>query len=121
MDVFGDIAVVASSAAWLEKYRSHVEACLRSSIHGINHINWRPSLDVLKEDGFDISSLKQTQTSSSAPPLPERSMVFASPWLSLWKQSSGNDVSFLSPSPLGRGKWYLLRNLARGTEDRLLH
>ncbi|KAL0706814.1 hypothetical protein Bca4012_073240 [Brassica carinata] len=74
VDVFGDIAVVASSAAWLEKYRSHVEACLRSSIHGINHINWRPSLDVLKEDGFDISSLKQTQTSSSAPPLPERSM-----------------------------------------------
>ncbi|XP_013585582.1 PREDICTED: ribosomal RNA large subunit methyltransferase I [Brassica oleracea var. oleracea] len=75
VDVFGDIAVVASSAAWLEKYRSHVEACLRSSIHGINHINWRPSLDVLKEDGFDISSLKQTQSSSSAPPLPERSMV----------------------------------------------
>lgn len=117
MDVFGDIAVVASSAAWLEKYRSHVEACLRS-INGINHINWRPSLDVLKEDGFDISSLKQT---SSAPPLPERSMVFASPWLSLWKQSSGNDLSFLSPSPLGGGKWYLLRNLPRGTEDRVLH
>ncbi|KAF8059638.1 hypothetical protein N665_1227s0014 [Sinapis alba] len=72
VDVFGDIAVVASSAAWLEKYRNHVEACLRS-IHGINHINWRPSLDVLKEDGFDISCLKQTQLSSA--PLPDRSMV----------------------------------------------
>ncbi|KAJ0253277.1 RlmI [Hirschfeldia incana] len=71
VDVFRDIAVVASSAAWLEKYRTHVEACLRSSIHGINHINWRPSLDLLKEDGFDISSLKQTQSA----PLPERSMV----------------------------------------------
>lgn len=70
MDVFGDIAVVASSAAWLEKYRNQVETCLRS-IHGINHINWRPSLDVLKEDGFDISTLKLTQSSS----LPQRSMV----------------------------------------------
>ncbi|CAH8362594.1 unnamed protein product [Eruca vesicaria subsp. sativa] len=75
VDVFGDIAVVASSAAWLEKYRNHVETCL-SSIHGINHINWRPSLDVLKEDGFDISSLKLTQSSSPPPPpLPDRSMV----------------------------------------------
>ncbi|CAL9219107.1 unnamed protein product [Arabidopsis halleri] len=70
VDVFGDIAVVASSAAWLEKYRIEVESCLRS-IDGINHINWRPSLDVLKEDGFDISSLKQTQSST----LPQRSMV----------------------------------------------
>ncbi|XP_019091730.1 PREDICTED: uncharacterized protein LOC104743064 [Camelina sativa] len=70
VDVFGDIAVVASSAAWLEKYRNEVESCLRS-IDGINHINWRPSLDVLKEDGFDISSLKQTQSSN----LPQRSMV----------------------------------------------
>ncbi|KAJ4894277.1 S-adenosyl-L-methionine-dependent methyltransferases superfamily protein [Raphanus sativus] len=75
VDVFGDIAVVASSAAWIEKYRNHVEACLRSSVHGVNHINWRPSLDLLKEDGFDISSLKLTQSSSSSPPLPERSMV----------------------------------------------
>ncbi|CAH8385579.1 unnamed protein product [Eruca vesicaria subsp. sativa] len=75
VDVFGDIAVVASSAAWLEKYRNHVETCL-SSIHGINHINWRPSLDVLKEDGFDISSLKLTESSSPPPPpLPDRSMV----------------------------------------------
>lgn len=70
MDVFGDIAVVASSAAWLEKYRNEVENCLRS-IDVINHINWRPSLDVLKEDGFDISCLKQAQPST----LPQRSMV----------------------------------------------
>lgn len=64
--------MVASSAAWLEKYRNQVETCLRS-IHGINHINWRPSLDVLKEDGFDISSLTQAQAQSSS--LPQRSMV----------------------------------------------
>ncbi|CAL9227916.1 unnamed protein product [Arabidopsis halleri] len=70
VDVFGDIVVVASSAAWPEKYRIEVESCLRS-IDGINHINWRPSLDVLKEDGFDISSLKQTQSST----LPQRSLV----------------------------------------------
>ncbi|KAG2328091.1 hypothetical protein Bca52824_010819 [Brassica carinata] len=76
VDVFGDIAVVASSAAWLEKHRNHVEACLRSSIHGINHINWRPSLDLLKEDGFDISSLKSSSSPLPLPlPLPERSMV----------------------------------------------
>lgn len=70
MDVFGDIAVVASSAAWLEKYRNEVENCLRS-IDEINNINWRPSLDVLKEDGFDISCLKLAQSST----LPQRSMV----------------------------------------------
>jgi hypothetical protein len=84
VDVFGDIAVVASSAAWLEKYRIEVESCLRS-IDGINHINWRPSLDVLKEDGFDISSLKQTQSST----LPQRSMVrCVVPLIRLWKMGS---------------------------------
>ncbi|XP_010534774.1 PREDICTED: uncharacterized protein LOC104810275 isoform X2 [Tarenaya hassleriana] len=70
IDVFGDIAVVASSAAWLEKYRNEVENCVKR-IKGINHLNWRPSLDILKEDGFDTSSLKQVQLSA----LPQRTKV----------------------------------------------
>ncbi|GAB4854718.1 hypothetical protein Ancab_023303 [Ancistrocladus abbreviatus] len=58
VDIFGDVAVVASSAAWVEKYRPEIEACI-SGIDGINHINWRQSIEMLKEEGLDLSALKE--------------------------------------------------------------
>uniref|UniRef100_A0A803N627 Uncharacterized protein n=1 Tax=Chenopodium quinoa TaxID=63459 RepID=A0A803N627_CHEQI len=53
VDVFGDVAVVASSAAWVEKYKLEIEACI-NKVDGIRHINWRPSVDMLKEEGLDL-------------------------------------------------------------------
>lgn len=57
MDVFGDLAVIASSAAWIEKYKPQIEACI-SRIDEVNHINWRQSLEMLKEEGLNLTDLK---------------------------------------------------------------
>ncbi|KAF3448802.1 hypothetical protein FNV43_RR09515 [Rhamnella rubrinervis] len=63
VDVFGDIAVVASSAAWVEKYKSEIEACI-SRNGEIRHIYWRPSVEILKEEGLDVSNLKEMHSST---------------------------------------------------------
>ncbi|MBA0703633.1 hypothetical protein Golax_015944, partial [Gossypium laxum] len=70
VDVFGDLAVVASSAAWVEKYKSKVKACI-SSIDEINHIHWRPSVEILKEEGMDAADLKELHPSTC----PQRTKV----------------------------------------------
>ncbi|KAK9266675.1 hypothetical protein L1049_005511 [Liquidambar formosana] len=70
IDVFGDLAVIASSAAWVEKYKLEIEACI-SKIDEINHINWRPSVEILKEEGLELSDLKETHP----PPTLERVKV----------------------------------------------
>lgn len=59
VDIFGNFAVVASSAAWVEKYRPEIE-CYISRINGIDHIKWRPSVDILKEEGLDVSDPKDS-------------------------------------------------------------
>lgn len=70
IDIFGDVAVIASSAAWVEKYKQEIESCTRN-FYGINHIIWRPSFEILKEEGLDVSELKDVQPSSR----PERTKV----------------------------------------------
>ncbi|OIW08098.1 hypothetical protein TanjilG_06641 [Lupinus angustifolius] len=72
IDVFGDVAVVASSAAWVEKYKPEIEACIRK-IDYINHINWRPSVEILKEDGVNVSDLKEMHSNSTT--CPERTKI----------------------------------------------
>ncbi|XP_021864476.1 uncharacterized protein [Spinacia oleracea] len=63
VDVFGDVAVVASSAAWVEKYKQEIEAFI-NKVDGISHINWRPSVDILKEEGLDLLQLKHASVAS---------------------------------------------------------
>lgn len=58
VDVFGDSAVIASSAAWVEKYKPEIKACI-SSLDGINYLSWRPSVEFLKEEGMDLSNLEE--------------------------------------------------------------
>ena len=70
VDVFGDLAVIASSAAWVEKYKQEIEACI-SRIDEINHINWRLSVEILKEEGINLSDLKEMRPSAC----PERTKV----------------------------------------------
>ncbi|XP_049936623.1 uncharacterized protein LOC116264905 isoform X2 [Nymphaea colorata] len=55
VDVFNDCAVVASSAAWVEKYRPTIELLL-GKVNTINHTCWRPSVDILKEEGLDLEA-----------------------------------------------------------------
>eukprot|EP00268_Persea_americana_P031376 TRINITY_DN3050_c5_g1_i2.p1 TRINITY_DN3050_c5_g1~~TRINITY_DN3050_c5_g1_i2.p1 ORF type:complete len:416 (+),score=91.57 TRINITY_DN3050_c5_g1_i2:47-1294(+) len=54
VDVFGNLAVIASSAAWVEKYKSEIQFYI-SRISEINHIKWRSSVDILKEEGLELS------------------------------------------------------------------
>ena len=53
MDVFNDHAVVASSAAWVERYRSVIEFFIKE-IPEIDYVKWRPSVEMLKEEGLII-------------------------------------------------------------------
>ncbi|KAH6777169.1 S-adenosyl-L-methionine-dependent methyltransferases superfamily protein [Perilla frutescens var. hirtella] len=64
IDIFGDEAVVASSAAWVEKYKQQIKDCI-SKINHINHITWRPSIDILKEEGLDLSDSRGVDLSHS--------------------------------------------------------
>ncbi|KAJ8762664.1 hypothetical protein K2173_010685 [Erythroxylum novogranatense] len=63
VDVFGDLAVIASSAAWVEKYKQEIEAYI-SRIEEVTHINWRPSIEILKEEGVDLSDLVERHAST---------------------------------------------------------
>jgi 23S rRNA G2069 N7-methylase RlmK/C1962 C5-methylase RlmI len=63
VDIFADAAVIASSAAWVEKYRQEIQF-LVSKINRVNHIKWRSSADILKEEGLDIQEQKEAASSS---------------------------------------------------------
>ncbi|KAK1304834.1 hypothetical protein QJS10_CPB11g01676 [Acorus calamus] len=64
VDMFGNVAVVASSAAWVEKYKSEIE-CHISQIKNVKSIKWRPSIDILKEEGLVLSHQNDDTSSPS--------------------------------------------------------
>lgn len=63
VDIFADVAVIASSAAWVEKYRQEIQF-LVNKVSDVNHIKWRSSTDILKEEGLEISEQKEPAPSS---------------------------------------------------------
>lgn len=65
VDVFGDLAVVASSAAWVEKYKPQIKSLI-GEISGISSISWRPSIEILKEEGLDSLDIQEMEL--NAPP-----------------------------------------------------
>ncbi|EPS73957.1 hypothetical protein M569_00795, partial [Genlisea aurea] len=64
VDIFGDEAVIASSAAWVEKYKQQIKGCI-ARINNINRIAWKPSVDILKEEGLDLSDIEDADLSKS--------------------------------------------------------
>ncbi|KAL2483812.1 S-adenosyl-L-methionine-dependent methyltransferase superfamily protein [Forsythia ovata] len=64
VDIFGDEAVVASSAAWVEKYKQLIKDCV-GRINNINNVTWRPSTEILKEEGLDFSDSAFVESSDS--------------------------------------------------------
>lgn len=58
VDIFGDLAVIASSAAWVQMYQHQIMDCL-SRLNIIKRISWRPTIEILKEEGLDLSDLKK--------------------------------------------------------------
>ncbi|KAK2972061.1 hypothetical protein RJ640_005081 [Escallonia rubra] len=63
IDIFGDLAVIASSAAWVENYKPQIKS-LVSKLDKITSISWRPSVEILKEEGLDFSGLSELQPST---------------------------------------------------------
>ncbi|KAJ1278109.1 hypothetical protein BS78_04G054000 [Paspalum vaginatum] len=63
VDIFADVAVVASSAAWVEIYKQEIQF-LVSKVNGVKHIKWRSSADILKEEGLEITEQKEPASSS---------------------------------------------------------
>ncbi|TQD90940.1 hypothetical protein C1H46_023543 [Malus baccata] len=62
---FGCVAVVALSAAWVEKYKAEVEACI-SRIDQVNYVNWRPASEVMENGIFYSISLEGQKTGFNA-------------------------------------------------------
>lgn len=56
--------MIASSAAWVEKYKEHIKKCI-SGFNVIKSIVWRPSTEILKEEGLDLADLTQEELSTS--------------------------------------------------------
>ncbi|XP_020409090.1 uncharacterized isoform X3 [Zea mays] len=75
VDIFADVAVIASSAAWVEKYRQEIQF-LVSKVNGVSHIKWRPSTDILKEEGLDISEHKEPASTCSTVKVMENGIVY---------------------------------------------
>lgn len=50
-DVFNSHLVVQSSAAWVERHRALIQACLASAA-AAHSISWRPSAAMLAEEGL---------------------------------------------------------------------
>ncbi|KAM7526919.1 hypothetical protein LguiA_016821 [Lonicera macranthoides] len=64
IDIFGNLAVIASSAAWVEKYKPQIKDYV-SRLGEINNISWRPSIEILKEEGMDLPDLAEVHPSTS--------------------------------------------------------
>ncbi|KAL4579653.1 hypothetical protein LXL04_015809 [Taraxacum kok-saghyz] len=62
IDVFGDLAVIASSAAWVERYKEHIKKCVRG-LEVIKSVVWRPSTEILKEEGLDVGDVGEQESS----------------------------------------------------------
>lgn len=66
MDVLGQQVVVASSAAWAERYRTTIEHAIGNATQ-ISRVTWRPSVEILKEEGFKIEPSCKSLSHESKP------------------------------------------------------
>lgn len=61
IDVYDTIAVVSSSAYWVEHHRTLIESCIKHCLKNVD-ILWRSQHKALKQDGFEPASDSKTQT-----------------------------------------------------------
>lgn len=54
-DVLGDHVVVLSCSAWVERNAALIRAAIQGAT-GLRSIVWRPSLDILREEGVHLGS-----------------------------------------------------------------
>ena len=63
VDILGEHVVVASSAAWVEGYRPMIELAI-SKATNVTRMSWRPSVEILKEEGLQDENLRDTSSSA---------------------------------------------------------
>ena len=61
VDIVGSVAVVMSSAAWSEIYRSLITECLLEQLPEGTSIVWKTTPNRLKQDGFDFAVPEETE------------------------------------------------------------
>lgn len=64
VDVLGEHVVVASSAAWVERHRATIEVAIGKAIK-TSYMNWRPSVEILKEEGLQVDGSKDSSFDST--------------------------------------------------------
>lgn len=64
VDVLGEHVVVASSAAWVERHRATIERTINKAIK-TSHMSWRPSVEILKEEGLQVDASKDSSLDSA--------------------------------------------------------
>lgn len=57
--------MVASSAAWVERHRSTIELAVGKAIK-TSHVSWRPSVEILKEEGLQVSTSEDSSLDSAS-------------------------------------------------------
>lgn len=56
--------MVASSAAWVERHRATIERTINKAIK-TSHMSWRPSVEILKEEGLQVDASKDSSLDSA--------------------------------------------------------
>ena len=70
VDIFGSIAVVSSSALWIENRREGIEKAIREALGSTcTDIVWRPAVDMLRLEGVDIDTDDDEGTSMQESPI----------------------------------------------------
>lgn len=64
VDVLGCHVVVASSAAWAERYRGDIIEAIMKAMPSCSSLSWRPSRDMLREEGVEIEDSPSQSTVS---------------------------------------------------------
>lgn len=88
VDIFGDLAVIASSAAWVQIYQHQIMDCL-SRLNNIKQISWRPTVEILKAEGLDLSDLKKTDLI-----IPQTRVKVMENGISYWISLDGQKTGF---------------------------
>lgn len=104
VDILGDSAVCASSAAWVERHRAVVEEEVRAA-SGCSELIWRPSLDMLKEEGVAPAHHEEQEQEE------QREVVVQEAGVSYWANPRGQKTGFYADQ---RDSRVFIRDLARG-------
>lgn len=66
---------MASSAAWVERHRATIEVAIGKAIK-TSYMNWRPSVEILKEEGLQVDGSKDSSFDSTLDVVDDFEVIF---------------------------------------------